>query len=146
MRDIQRGALGADDVAAYDAARQVALTEVARVTNNPALSGSLPEGARKEVFGLNPEEASFKQILHVAQVLKTDMANRRGSLQNEVQGLQSQLGAKNPAAATTANKPTAPAATQDNSMVGKIRTLRDGRKVKIMGVNPDGTFQTMPAQ
>lgn len=80
LRQIDRKVLGGKEVAAYDAARQVALTEIAKVVNNPTLAGQLSDSARHEVTGLIPENATLGQIYHVVEILKQDMANRRKSL------------------------------------------------------------------
>lgn len=71
---------GSANMAAVNAARQVANNEIAKVTSNPTLSGQLSDSARHEVMSYNPENATFKQTQAVATVLKQDMANRRISL------------------------------------------------------------------
>lgn len=68
--------LGSPNQAAYDAARQVALNEVARITSNPNLTGVLSDSARKEVEAFNPNSATLAQSVAVMRVLKQDMANR----------------------------------------------------------------------
>jgi hypothetical protein len=75
LRDVDEKVLGSADVAAFRAARDVALREVARVTNDPKLSGALTDSARAEVTGLSPENATFAQIQRVVNVLKQDMKN-----------------------------------------------------------------------
>lgn len=69
--------LGNDEVPAYEAARQVAVNEIAKVTSNPGLTGVLSDSARKEITAFNPENATLSQTLHVADVLRQDMENRR---------------------------------------------------------------------
>jgi len=71
LRSVDSKGLGASDQAAFNAARDVALREIARVTNDPKLSGALTDSARKEVLSLIPEGATFAQIKRVAKVLKT---------------------------------------------------------------------------
>jgi hypothetical protein len=83
IRSVNASGLGSADQAAFNAARQVALTEISKVVNNPNLTGTLSDSARKEVMELNPESATFAQIKKVAQVLKTDMANRRTALTSQ---------------------------------------------------------------
>ena len=60
---------------AVEAARSVALREIARVTNDPKLTGALTDSARSEVSGLSPTNATFAQIKKVATILQQDMAN-----------------------------------------------------------------------
>jgi hypothetical protein len=92
LREVQTEGFGDKELAAYRAARQVALTEIAKVTNNPSLSGQLSDSARKEVTELLPENATLGQIYSVAKILKQDMANRHLYLQNEREKLQQRLG------------------------------------------------------
>lgn len=77
LRKVDLNALGSEDLAAYNAARQVALTEIAKVVNNPNLAGQLSDSARHEVTGLIPENATLGQIYRVVGILKQDMANRK---------------------------------------------------------------------
>jgi len=112
LRSVDVRGLGAGDIAAFNAARQVALTEIAKVTNNANLVGVLNESARNEVMGLIPEDATLEQIYKVAGVLKQDMANRRTHLEGEIAELQKQLGGAGPnekAAPSPATQPPRPA-------------------------------------
>jgi hypothetical protein len=84
LREIDRKVLGSADVAAYDAARQVAVNEIAKVTSNPTLSGQLSDTARKEVSDFLPNDATIQQISAVAQILKMDMENRRTFLNDQI--------------------------------------------------------------
>ncbi len=92
LRTINRNGLGGADQAAYDAARQVALTEISKVVNNPNLTGQLSDSARKEVTSLLPESATLAQIYRVIGVLKQDMANRRKYLDEGIKGVQGRMG------------------------------------------------------
>lgn len=92
LRAINRSLLGSNEVAAYDAARQVALTEIAKVVNNPNLSGQLSDSARKEVTGLIPENATLGQIYHVVEILKQDMANRHKYLDQSLGEIKGRMG------------------------------------------------------
>jgi hypothetical protein len=91
LRSIDRNALGNADQAAFDAARQVALTEIAKVVNNPSLSSVLSDTARREVLSLNPENATLAQINSVASILKQDMANRRTSLDQQITEIKGRM-------------------------------------------------------
>ncbi len=92
LRSINRNGLGGADLAAFDAARQVALTEISKVVNNPNLTGQLSDSARREVTGLIPENATLAQIYRVIGVLKQDMANRRQYLEEGISGIQGRMG------------------------------------------------------
>lgn len=79
---------------AVEAARTVALREIARVTNDPKLSGTLTDSARNEVEGLSPQNATMNQIKHVVEVLKTDMGNVHQGLAQQKQDIGNRLGIK----------------------------------------------------
>ena len=95
VRQIDRAGLGSADVAAYDAARQVALNEIAKVTSNPGLTGQLSDSARKEVASLIPESATLSQIYKVANVLKADMKNRHDSYDQQIKEIQGRIAKPN---------------------------------------------------
>lgn len=101
LRAVDKTLLGSNDVAAYDAARQVALTEIAKVVNTPGMTGQLSDSGRKEVAELNPESATLGQIINVANVLKQDMANRHEFLDKQIAEIKGRLGAQ-PAAGAPA--------------------------------------------
>ncbi len=94
LRSIDQNTLGANDLAAFNAARNVALTEIAKVVNSANLSGQLSDSARKEVESLNPATATLGQIYAVSQVLKQDMENRRESYDVMLNSLQGQMSGK----------------------------------------------------
>jgi hypothetical protein len=85
VRLLNEKAVGSANMAAVNAARAVALREIARVTNDPKLSGVLSDSARKEVEGLSPQNATFAQIKQVASILEQDMANVHSSLEQQKQ-------------------------------------------------------------
>lgn len=94
LRSINQGALGSSDLAAYNAARQVAVNEIAKVTSNPALTGQLSDSARKEVEAFIPEDATLAQTLAVAKVLKSDMKARHDSMDEQIAAISSRINAK----------------------------------------------------
>lgn len=97
LRKLNLQGLGGEDLAAYNAARQVALTEIAKVVNNPSLSSVLSDTARREVLSLSPDNATLGQIYRIANVLKQDMANRRQSLDDQIKEVKGRLGGTTPA-------------------------------------------------
>jgi hypothetical protein len=89
--------MGSEKVSAYNTARQVALTEIARVVNNPNLTGVLSDSARKEIESFNPNSATLGQTLRIAQVLRQDMKNRHDSLVEQEKSIRNDLnGGKQP--------------------------------------------------
>ncbi len=92
LRTIDAKLLGSTDQAAFNAARDVALREIARVTNDPKLSGALTDSARAEVAGLSPANATFAQIKRVAEVLKQDMANVHSGLREQIATVKAGIG------------------------------------------------------
>lgn len=86
--------VGAEYMPAVEAARSVALREIARVTNDPKLSGSLTDSARQEVSNFSPINATLPQIKHVVDVLQNDMANVHSSLAQQKADIGTRLGIK----------------------------------------------------
>ena len=107
LRSVASGALGSEDQAAFNAARQTAVTEIAKVLNSSNASGVLSDSARHEVEGLIGPNASLKQIVSAANILKQDMANRHNSYQEQISDIKGRLGSK------PATTPTAPAQSGD---------------------------------
>lgn len=91
LRAVARGGLGSADLAAYDTARNVAVTEIARVVNNPNLVGVLSDSARQEMEGAIKPNATFNQIVAAVKVLKQDMTNRKQSIDEQIKELTGQL-------------------------------------------------------
>jgi hypothetical protein len=92
LRAINRKLLGSEKLAAFDAARRVAINEVAKVTSNPTLAGQLSDEARREVESFHPENATLKQIYAVSKILKRDMANRITSLDDQIAAIKKRIG------------------------------------------------------
>lgn len=84
--------LGSPDQAAYDAARQVAINEIAKITSNPTLSGTLSDSARHEVEAFNPQSATLAQTVKVMRLLKQDMENRTTALDDAIGGIKGRIG------------------------------------------------------
>ncbi len=96
-RTVSGKMLGSPDQAAYDAARQVAINEIAKITSNPNLSGQLSDSARHEVEAFNPQSATLKQSVAVMRLLKQDMGNRISSLDEAISGIKSRIAPTPPA-------------------------------------------------
>jgi hypothetical protein len=80
--------MGSGEQASYQAARLVAINEIAKLTANPNLTGVLSDTARREVEEFNPQSATLAQTIAVMRTLKQDMANRMSSLDHEIQTAQ----------------------------------------------------------
>ena len=90
------GKMGGPNQAAFDAARTTALTEIAKVLNSSNASGVLSDSARSEVSGLITKDASLKQIVAAANILKQDMANRHQSYQEQIDDIKRRIGGGQP--------------------------------------------------
>lgn len=88
LRHVSGKVLGSPDVAAYEAARQVAVNEIAKITSNPTLAGQLTDSARKEVASFAPEDATLAQTVAVMRLLKTEMQNRTRALDAELDAVR----------------------------------------------------------
>ena len=84
LRAVDSGALGSADLAAFNTARQTAVTEIAKVLNSSNASGVLSDSARHEVEGLIGPSATLKQIYSAANILRQDMANRHQAYQQQI--------------------------------------------------------------
>lgn len=115
IRSLNVSTMGSENQAAANAARDVALREIARVTNDPNLAGVLSDSARHEVSQLVPANATFAQIKAVAKVLKQDMANVHGSLNDQIVAVQQRIAT--PPGGTAA---PAPKALRYNPATGKV--------------------------
>ena len=104
IRDINTKLLGSDELAAYNAARRVAVNEVAKVTGNPTLNGQLSDSARHEVESFVPENATLGQTLAVAKILLRDMDNRHVNLDRGLEAIQARIGGASAATAPAAKK------------------------------------------
>lgn len=91
LRKVNQGALGSADMAAFEAARQTAVNEIAKVLNSSNASGVLSDAARKEISDLISPNATFRQITSAAKILQQDMANRHDSYQEQIQDIQSRM-------------------------------------------------------
>jgi hypothetical protein len=115
LRAVATAGLGSQELAAYNAARQVAVVEVGRVLNNPNLVGVLSDTAREEVSRLIKPDATLGQVYAAANILRQDMQNRKGAVQQQVGEIRNRIqnrGRIGPQATTPPpnNPPPAPSA------------------------------------
>jgi hypothetical protein len=91
VRQVTGKMLGSPDQAAYDAARQVAVNEIAKIVSNPTLAGTLSDSARHEVDAFNPGTATLAQSVRVMRLLKQDMDNRTAALDDALGGIKARI-------------------------------------------------------
>ena len=92
LRTLDAKLIGSDNMAAVNAARQVANNVIAKVTSGGGLSGVLSDSARHEVQDYNPKDATFAQTKKVAEILKREMANRHQSMDATIQDIKGRIG------------------------------------------------------
>jgi hypothetical protein len=125
VRSLSQNLVGATNMPAVNAAREVALTEIARIVSNPNLTGVLSDSAREEVRGLIPANATFKQIKRVAEVLQQDMMNRRTSMDEQIADIEAKLHGTPAVTPDQAVKPTGKVPTKRyNPATGKVEDIK----------------------
>ncbi len=92
LRNLNANLIGSENMAAVNAARQIANNEIAKVTSGGGLGGVLSDSARHEIGAYNPQNATFAQTLAVAKILKADMANRMGSMDATLSEIKGRIG------------------------------------------------------
>jgi hypothetical protein len=102
LRTLNEKLVGSANMAAVNAARQVANNEIAKVTSGGGLGGVLSDSARHEVESFNPRNATLAQTIAVAKVLKQDMANRHGAMDATLSDIKGRIGGGGQAAASPA--------------------------------------------
>lgn len=98
IRMLDQKLVGSANMAAVNAARQVANNEIAKVTSGGGLGGVVSDSARHEVESYNPKDATFAQTLAVAKMLKQDMANRHQSMDASLSDIKQRIGGGAPQA------------------------------------------------
>lgn len=91
LRKVSERGMGDKDMAAFNAARQVATVEIGRVLNNPNMTGVLSDSARAEIAHLIPPDATFEQIYEAAKILNQDMDNRRTEYDAQLNFIRSRI-------------------------------------------------------
>lgn len=97
--------IGDPNAAAFEAARTVAFTEVAKVLNNPTSAAVLSDSARKEAEKILDGSYTLAQLMKVADLLKQDMTNRKTETQRALNDIQKRTKGRG-----TPQSPTAPPA------------------------------------
>lgn len=94
LRAIDSKLLGSADQAAFNAARQTAVTEIGKVLSSASGNGVLSDSAREEVQHLIGPDATMKQIVAAARILKQDMGNRKESYQDQIGAIRKRISGK----------------------------------------------------
>jgi len=94
VRSINLKGLGSEDLAAVNAARNVAMAEIARIlTASPTGGGVVSDSARNEANSLIGPDATIKQIRAAADILRKDMKNRLESNNDQIKAIKDRLAA-----------------------------------------------------
>lgn len=128
VRSLSKDLVGSDKMPAIDAARTVALREIARITNDPKLSGVLSDSARGEVEGLIPNNATLPQIRAVAKVLLQDVDNVHSSVAAQKADIGKRLGLQPSGEAGGGAKYKAPANAPSATGANGHKIVVDGGK------------------
>lgn len=91
LRGIDERLLGSAEMSAFNTARRTVIPEFAKILNNPTLSGQLSDSARHEVEQVISGDATLAQIIAAARVLKTDVHNRKQSLDDTIADIQKRI-------------------------------------------------------
>lgn len=91
LRMITGKMIGDKDYAAFNAARQTALTETAKVLSSANASGVLSDSARHEVDEILSGNLPFPAMEQVVLTLKQDMKNRHDSYQSDISAIKGRL-------------------------------------------------------
>jgi hypothetical protein len=124
IRALSRKVLGKEELAAFDAARQVVMPEFARLLNNPNLTGQLTDEAREEIERIVSGNYSLKQMAAALRTLKRDSRIRIKSYDDAITSLSGQL--KSMPGSTIqggAESRTAPATMKFNPATGKVEPI-----------------------
>ncbi len=117
IRSLQANVFGDPNVPAAMAARDVALREISRITNNPNLTGVLHAQELAKTRGLIKPGATLGQVHEALNILLTDMANVKAGMEGEKRDIEGQIrGRNNPTPAPQAAPP--PSTEPDYIVVG----------------------------
>ncbi|MES2137009.1 MAG: hypothetical protein V4502_08125 [Pseudomonadota bacterium] len=109
--------LGSQNMAAFKAARETALTETAKVLESPGGNQALTVTGREAVKTLSDPSATLGQQIAAMKALRVDMANRKQSNVDQIKAIQDRISQGNP----NNPAPVQPIPLKD----GRILTPRD---------------------
>jgi hypothetical protein len=141
MRTLTEGVLGGADLTAYNTARRTVIPEFAKILANPGLSGQLSDSARHEIEEVISGNATLKQTIAAANVLKQDTVNRRTSYDDQIASIQKRI-ATPPGRTATPKQDEAPTS---GHKIGDVVTIR-GQKIRVTKVGADGQLEGWPVK
>ena len=114
-RAISESVFGSQNMAAFNAARETALTEAAKVLESPQGGGALTVSGRDAVKTLSNSNATLGQQVSAMKVLRSDMANRKQSNVDQIKAINDRIN-------TTPNTAAAPPSAQSQFKEGDTAT------------------------
>jgi hypothetical protein len=106
IRTITRGMVGDENYLGFEAARRVAVNEIAKITSNPSLAGQLSDSARHEVESFIPQDATMAEVERVVKILTQDMENRKRSLDEQLVAIRQRINPQQQNNAPSGQTPT----------------------------------------
>lgn len=91
VRALSAAVLGSTNTTKFNTARQVAVTEAAKVLNNPTSNAALSDSARHELQQIMDPDATLAQIEAAVGILKQDMHNRKTSGESQLQAIRGRI-------------------------------------------------------
>jgi hypothetical protein len=101
IRAGRRAVQGDPDVSEFNAQLALYVPEVAKIMNNPNLSGQLTDAARSDVQAILDQNASAAQIERVVKLFESDFGRRLGPLKEQEQKIREDLRRDNPTSQAT---------------------------------------------
>lgn len=108
VRSLSSSVFGSENMSAFQAARETALTEAAKVLESPGGNAAITVSGREAVKHLSDPNATLGQQISAMKILKQDMANRKQSNSEQIKAIQDRISAGNspsPAASGNENDP-----------------------------------------
>jgi hypothetical protein len=84
-------ALGNEKMAAFEAARETALTEISKVLESPGGGAALTVSGREAVKNLSSDSATLGQQIAAMKVLKRDMENRKEENRKQIEAIRNRI-------------------------------------------------------
>lgn len=132
---------GNPKMAAFNASREVAVNEISKVLSGSTGAAAVSDSARHEAASLLGPDASLAQIQAAAQILKTDMANRKKAVNDGIAIVKGRIaGHKAPPAtgpAAAAGIPASTAAPTHYLVKGNMRIAAGPDGKPLPGAKPE---------
>lgn len=129
-RSFAQRVAGDPNMTGFITARQVAVQEIAKILSGNMGNMALSDSARKEASDLLTPDASLAQIERAANVLRTDLANRKAGFAAQLGEIRSRLG-------TQPGQPPMPAAHSEQSPAAEPARISSDAEYDAL---PSGTL------